>query len=171
MVGARTARGRTFVGEVLATQHPTLAGRLLVAWTDASGVRNEWWLPALRGSWVRTRDRVVITRPANWSEWIVTGVLDGLETPRPPERASAASLALHNDEVLTVTTAMGEPLIELFGGEAGPVVRLLRTDVDVQVAGALRVHAKSLELSADQGHLKLRASEDVIVEGENIELN
>ena len=83
----------------------------------------------------------------------------------------AAALALGPDEAVHVTTSDGAPLLELSHTEAGLVVRLLSDDVDVEVAGELRVRARRIDLKAEQGELKLEARDDVIVQGENINLN
>jgi hypothetical protein len=73
--------------------------------------------------------------------------------------------------VVTITAADGKPLIELAASDAGPVVRLLQPDIDVEVPGKLRVSAASIELVATRGEVKVEAADDVVVRGENVHLN
>jgi hypothetical protein len=51
------------------------------------------------------------------------------------------------------------------------VIRLLTADVSVDLPGDLRLSAKSVALVAREGELTLKAHDDVVVEGETINLN
>ena len=174
----RTVSSRTtgrvqegFVGECLDTRHPTLAGRVLIRWVDARGTVCERWLPTLHGLAVRQTDRVLAQQPSNWSEAVVTGVIDGYAQRPDVPRASVATIALKSDEAILVTTAEGAPLLELRGTDQGPVARLLSMDADIEAAGQLRLSAKSIEINATEGSVTLHASDDVTVKGESIRLN
>ena len=157
------------VGEVVADDHPTLVGRVRVRFPDGDGKR-EAWVPTLQGLAVRPRDRVLVMQPAGLPEPVVTGVLDGF-TRREPQTRVGAQLALKNDETLRVCDQAGNALIEIQATPTGPVVRLLSDDSDVELPGRLRLRAKSLELEALAGPIKIKASDDVVVEGEIINLN
>lgn len=162
---------QTFVGECVDARHPTLAGRVLVRWTDALGAARERWLPSLHGLAIRAADRVLVQQPANWPEPLVTGVIDGYaERPELP-RAAASTIALEGDEAIHVTTAGGAPLLELRGSDQGPIVRLLSDDVKIEAPGKLEISARSIALHAERGPVTINASEDVTVQGEAIRLN
>ncbi|WP_437682414.1 hypothetical protein [Sorangium sp. So ce131] len=162
--------GEVLVGECVDARHPSLAGRVLVRWDGASGPQ-ERWLPTLHGLAVRARDHVLITRPSNWPEPIVTGVVDGFALRPEVPPAEAARIALEPDEVVRITSAAGTPLVEVASSDAGPVVRLLTADVSLELPGDLRLRARSIDLTATQGEVKIKASDDVVVQGETINLN
>jgi len=162
---------KPMVGECLDTQHPTLQGRVLIRWHETTGANSEQWVPTLQGLPVRVADRVLLLRPANWPEPVVIGVVDGFT--RRPEMAKtpAAAIELKNDESLQVTSQDGVPLVEVSHGETGPVVRLLQSDVDVELPGKLRINAASIELEARKGAVDISATDDVLIKGETINLN
>ncbi|WP_437482581.1 hypothetical protein WME75_41135 [Sorangium sp. So ce1014] len=162
--------GEVIVGECVDARHPTLIGRLLVRWATPLGPQ-ERWLPSLHGLAVRAHDRVLVSQPSNWPEPIVTGVVDGFALRPEAPRAEAARLELHGDEALRVATADGKPLVDVFASETGPVIRLLTEGIDLELDGALRVSARSIDLVARQGEVRLGAADDVVVQGETIHLN
>lgn len=159
------------VGECVDAAHPTLVGRALVRWVTPDGREVQRWLSTLHGLPVRAGDRVLLTRPANWPDAIVTGVVDGFAKRPEVERAAAASLTLQRDEALRVVDARGAPLVEVRGGDAGPTVRLLTDDASVELAGGLTLSAERIELVARQGAVRIAAHDDVVVRGEHIKLN
>jgi hypothetical protein len=161
----------SLVGEIVDVKHPSLRGRVRVRWVDLEGQTFERWLPTLQGLPVRVADRVLMITAANWPEPVVTGVVDGFARRPERERASAATLELQRDEALRVQSASGEDLVEVFEDESGPVIRLLKEDVDLDLPGKLRVRAASIELEAKQGEARIQASDDVVVKGEIIHLN
>lgn len=167
---AHLAEVGPFVGECVDAAHPVLIGRVKVRWSHPGG-DSERWLPALHGMAIRAGDRLLVQRAANWPEAIVTGVIDGFARRPDIERTETSRLVLERDETLRVTTPEGEALLEVVRSEAGPVVRLLRPDVEVEVAGKLRLSAHSIELVAKQGEARIQASADVNVVGETINLN
>lgn len=156
------------VGEVEAERHPVLSGRVRVV---LAGTTTRWWAPVVRGVSARQGDRVLLTRPDNLPEPVVIGVLDGFSRRPAAVGHEAGKLALGAGEVVTITAADGKPLIELAASDAGPVVRLLQPDIDVEVPGKLRVSAASIELVATRGEVKVEAADDVVVRGENVHLN
>ncbi len=168
---ASSGRTELLVGEVVDARHPTLRGRVRVRWQDLEGQTFEKWLPTLQGLPVRVGDRVVLSRAINWPEAIVTGVVDGFAARPEAPRETKAAVELLRDEAVRVQSADGTPLLELFQGEQGPVVRLLSEDVDLELSGSLRVRAESIEIEATKGQARIKASDDVVVRGEVIHLN
>ena len=170
-VGAATEQRETcLLGVCIDAQHPTLSGRVRVRLT-VRGQEQELWVPTLQALPVRVGDHLMMLRPANALEWVVTGVIDGLaERPRPP-KSEAARVELQRDEALKVVSSEGEQLVEISQGEAGPVVRVLEPDVRVEFAGKLALAAQDIALEATKGEVKLEASADVVLRGETINLN
>lgn len=168
---APTGESGSLVGEIVDVRHPTLRGRVRVRWQDLEGQTFEKWLPTLHGIPVRAADRVLLIRAANWPEPVVTGVIDGFARRPEPDRDTAARLELQRDEAIRVQSASGEDLVEVFEDERGPVIRLLKEDVDLDLPGKLRVRATSIELEAKEGQARIKASDDVVVVGETIHLN
>ena len=163
--------GGIVIGECLDPRHPTLLGRVRVRWRDPDGTKQERWLPTLMGLPVRAADRVMLLRPDDGSEPIVTGVIDGYAKRPELERSTAGQLEIKRDEALRIVGTDGEPLIEVFQGESGPVVRLIHDDLELAVPGKLRIRAKDVKLQAEQGQVELEATDDVVVRGEVIRLN
>ena len=161
----------SLVGKVIDDRHPSLRGRVRVRWSDLEGQIFERWLPALQGLPVRVSDRVLLTQPSNWPEYVVTGVIDGFARRSEIDREEKASLELERDEVLRVKSKSGEDLLELFDTETGPVVRFVSPDVDLDLPGKLRIRAGSIELEAKRGQARITASDDVVVRGETVHLN
>lgn len=159
------------VGEVVDDQHPSLRGRVRVRWTDLEGQTFEKWLATLMGLPVRVADRVLLTQPANYPERVVTGVLDGFARRPEMEKEEAASLELKRDEAVRVRSQSGEALIEVYEDDAGPVIKLLHEDVNLEIPGKMRVRAHSIELEATRGQARIEASDDVVVRGEVVHLN
>jgi hypothetical protein len=161
-----SARPRTGLAEVIDDRHPSLLGRVRVRWPEG-----EAWVPTLRGLAVRTGDRVVVQALGASEEAVVMGVLDGYEDRPAPARRAAAVLDLRPDEALVVHGHRGRPLLEIREGATGPVVRLLRRDVGIEVDGELRFDAASIRLCAREGDVDVDARKDVNVRGEIIHLN
>lgn len=157
------------VAECLDARHPSLPGRVLVRW--AEGAAGQRWVCALQGTVVRAGDRVLLWQPADWDEPVVVGVLDGLHAPAEAPRVTAATLSLERDEKIQVLTARGDPLVEILAGRDGPVLRLLRDNVDLELPGSLRVSARAIELRARQGEIAVCASDDLVLQGEFVRMN
>lgn len=167
---ARPTRGEApQVAECLDARHPALPGRVLVRW--AEGAAGQRWVCTLQSTVVRAGDRVLLWQPANWDEPVVVGVLDGLHAPAGAPHVTAATLSLERDEKIQVLTARGDPLVEIAQGRDGPVLRLLRDDVDLELPGSLRVSARAIELRARQGEIAVCASDDLVLQGEFVRMN
>lgn len=165
---AVSAATTCLLGEVVDDRHPTLRGRVRV---QLAGSERALWVPTLLNLPVRTHDRVLLIRPANGDEWIVTGVLDGFARRPEPPKASVARVELRPDEAVQVVASEGQPLLELSRGLTGPVVRVLDPDVAVELTGKLAVKAAAIQLEATGGPVTLKASDDVVVQGEVVRLN
>jgi len=163
--------GESLIGECLDDRHPSINGRVLVAWLDADNNQLEKWLPTLQGLAVRKMDRVLVQQPANWPEAVVFGVLDGCADR--PEAASHAShsLALKTDEAIRVDSQNGQPLLEIFQQDEQAVVRLLSEDLNLDLNGKLKINADSIDLNAKRGNVAITSEGDVVVKGEVVELN
>ena len=162
---------RCLIAECTEEQHPTLTGRVRVRWLDESGEERSLWVPTLSHLSVRKSDRVLIVVPDNWQEPLVTGVVDGF-IPRPAkESVTAGTIALKRDEAIRVQDATGQQILEVVSSESGPIVRLLHQDVNLELPGALRLKAGSVEVTAHSGPVTIQASHDVNVKGELIRLN
>lgn len=129
------------------------------------------WLATLSRLSVRLGDRVLVTRPANWPEPVVVGVLDGIRARGAVPRTTSAVLALRPDECIEICDHRGAALLRVRAGASGPVLSLARADIDLEVAGRLRIRAESLALATTRGNVSIDAADDVIVRGEIIHLN
>jgi hypothetical protein len=159
------------VGECLEPEHPTLTGRAKISWEGERGGRDERWLAMVQGLVLRRGDRVLIQRPANFDDPLVTGVVDGLRQRERYEAPDSPSLRLKGDQSLTITGESGAPLFSVYEGSSGPVIRLLTKDLEIEVEGRLRMNAEEIELVARRGSVGLKASDDVILQGEMVKLN
>lgn len=168
---ARTVGGGLLLAHVVDERHPTLLGRVEIRYEDDDGHTQQTWVPTLQGLPVRFGDAVLVATPSNGIEPVVIGVVDGFSRRPEPSRRTGFGVELRSDEVVEIRDSRGRPLVLIHEGEQGPVVTLARPNVDLEVAGALRIRAESLELAATRGALRLNASDDVIVRGEIIELN
>lgn len=161
----------SLVGECLDTSHPTLTGRVLVLWNDANGKEQKQWLPTLLNLPVRKKDRLLLTKPGNWNEMIVTGVIDGFAKRPEIDRKTSGKILLEQDEAIRVTSRNGQELLELLQTDAGPVIRVLCQDTAVELPGKLKLTADSIELEAGAGSINIKATDDVCINGEMIHLN
>lgn len=159
------------MGECIDAVHPTLRGRILVRWSISGGGSMERWLPTLYRLPVREGDRVLLARVGNLDEAVVLGVMDGFSRRPEPALREVATLELASDECVTIRSTDGSELVQVRQGEQGPVVRLLQSDVDLELPGSLRLKAEDIRLEARQGRVELSATDDVIVRGEIIRLN
>ena len=158
------------VGECVCQEHPTLSGRARIRWTEENQTRQAW-LPQLHGLTLREGDRVLLQQPRNWPEPLIVGVVDGLAVRRKAEKVPGPTVPLRRDESLRVRTDDGQEIAELLLDESGPVIRLLSRDVGLELPGELRIRAASIKLEAEQGNVEVKASDDVVVQGEEISLN
>jgi hypothetical protein len=159
------------VGECADAKHPSIAGRIRVLLKDTDGRSEELWIPCLHRLAVRKGDRVLVEHPANWPEPIVVGVIDGFAMRPTTPLLPGPTVTLKSDESVRIETNDGHDLIEVYQGENGPVVRLLKEDVSLEVEGRFSINAHSVDLGARKGHVRITAQDDVEVEGRKIKLN
>src|SRR5688572_24654457 len=109
-------RGGTAVGEVLDTHHPHLPGRVLVRWLDLDGCSVERWLQRERHLSLLKGDRVLVTLPVGWPQWVVTGAL-GREAREPEsDTDNVRVMRLGPGERLRVISHEGQALLTLSEG-------------------------------------------------------
>lgn len=164
-------RPGSVVGECVDAKHPSIVGRVRVRIDDAEGHTEEVWMPCLHRLAVRVGDRVLVEHPANWPEPIVVGVVDGFATRPVAPLLPGPTVTLNTDESVRIEGNDGQELIEVFQGAHGPVVRLLKDDVDLEVKGRFSINAKRIDLGAETGKVRITAHDDVEVEGRRIKLN
>jgi len=75
------------VGQVRDTHHPHRPGRVLVAFLDETATPREEWLHCERNLRLTRGDRVLVTLPLGWTEWLVTGALSSPVRPVPEDDA------------------------------------------------------------------------------------
>ncbi len=184
--GLRPTRG-AMLGLCVDDAHPVLQGRARVRWggrtlekggapgEDAEAPleddQEEAWLPVLRGVTVRRRDRLLVLRPAGWDEPIVVGVVDGFRRREEVPVEGGPTLELKRDEALTVRDAEGQPILRVRDRGEGPEIQLLSEASRVRLPGRLDLSASEIRLEARDGEVRIRANDDVVVEGEVIRLN
>jgi hypothetical protein len=161
----------TWLARCTDAEHPTLDGRVRVTFDGAGEEPLELWVPKLAGLAIREGDRVLVTQPANGSEPVAVGVLDGFAQRPKREWRDKAVLALEPDEQIVVESRSGDALLALRDTEEGPVVALLGPDVAVEIDGELKLTAKAISLAARQGEARVEATSDVVIRGETIQLN
>lgn len=163
----------TLIGEVTDTHHPDAIGRIRVQWTMQDGSACERWLECLDGVKPRIGDRVLLQSPANWPEYLVSGLLKRAGHGNPVEATvePALVLALEPDKCVQVSDASGCPLLQVRASPDGPVVTLLNRDVNIEVAGKLRLAAQTLELEGGRGGVDIRTDADTVVRSRYIRLN
>ncbi len=164
-------KASVLVGEVVDTHHPHLPGRVLVRWLDDAARIVERWLPRERHLSLRKADRVLITLPSGWSEWIVTGALARERGPLAAEAEAAQSLRLSPGETLRVLSHEGELLLTLKQGDDGPVIELGKGNVELAAARTLRLRGDTIELASGAGGIDLRTDGDTVVRARTIRLN
>jgi hypothetical protein len=164
------ARGCT-VGEVLDTHHPHLPGRVFVRWLDDARRAQEHWLQAERHLRLRKGDRVILTMPSGWRQWVVTGALGRNVEPAQDEEPTLPELRLEPGQGLRILGHDGAPLLTVRQGVDGPELQLGTGNVELKAARTLRLTADTIELHAEHGGVDLRTEGDAVVRARTIRLN
>ncbi|MBI3897463.1 MAG: hypothetical protein HY308_04095 [Gammaproteobacteria bacterium] len=170
---AAATTSQPLLGEVLDTHHPDFRNHVFVRWTDDAGHTTERWLKYVRGATPDKGDRVLLTQPGNWPEKLVTAIVDCAAPKEPIRENTEAShlLQLEQDKCLRVVDANDRPVVEIYSGSSGPVVRLVNDGVDIEVPGKLRLKAETLEFVGGQGGVDIRTEADTIVRSRFVRLN
>lgn len=163
----------TLIGEVTDTHHPDAMGRIRVKWSMQDGNTCERWLECVDGMKPVIGDRVLLQAPANWPEYLICGLLRraGFGEPVKPVVEPAVALALEPDKCVQVSDASGHPLLQVHASPDGPVVTLLNQNVNIEVAGKLRLSAQTLELEGGRGGVDIRTEADTVVRSRYVRLN
>ena len=116
--------------------------------------------------------------PASTAE-VTYAAMSNIDT-RPPQpktklrRAETsvpmATLVLQPQQSVRILDHTGRALLDILWNETGPVLQLAG-DADLDVSGALRISAQSIDMLAHDGAMRLMAKDDVIVRGEKVRLN
>lgn len=72
---SRSSNRGPLLGEILEERSLDFPGRVLVRWLDELDQPHERWLVYLRGLRLTVGDKVLLSKPDNWSGWVVTGAL------------------------------------------------------------------------------------------------
>jgi hypothetical protein len=169
------------VGEVVDTHHPHLPGRVLVRWwPSADGERSEW-LHHERHLTLARGDRVLVTLPLGWSEWLVTGALARTPAPAPESTDAAATatiptegtprLQLEPGQALLVVGHDGQPLLQVRQAPDGLRLELVRDQLEIKAQRRLRLSADSIEIAAGPGGVDVRTEGDAVTRARAIRLN
>jgi hypothetical protein len=70
----------SLLGEIVENASVESQNRALVRWRSADGLQCERWLMFVQGLNFQKMDHVLLQRPTNGPDWIVTGVVAGLRT-------------------------------------------------------------------------------------------
>ena len=159
------------VGEVLDTHHRHLPGRVFVRWITAERKPTEHWVQAERHLRLRKGDRVIMTLPTGWKQWVVTGALGRELEPPPEEAGDVPELRLAPGQAVRIASHDGTPLLTVRQGVDGPEVQLGSDNVELKAKRTLRLTADTIELHAKHGGVDLRTDGDAIVRARTIRLN
>jgi hypothetical protein len=168
------------VGEIVDTHHPHLPSRVLVHWWPSGDKEESAWLHHERHLALRKGDRVLVTLPLGWSEWVVTGALtrgaapaseEGAVSPPPALDAEARELRLEPGQSVMVIGSDGAPLLRVHQGPQGPIIELERDQVELKARRRLRLSADTVEIAAGQGGIDVRSDGDAVVRAHAIRLN
>ena len=159
------------VGEVLDTHNPHLPGRVFVRWLNAEQKKRELWVQAERHLRLRKGDRVIMTMPTGWKQWVVTGALGRAFEPaaEPPE--DIPELRLEPGQAVRIVGHDGSALLTVRQGADGPELQLGTGNVELKVARTLRLSADTIELHAKHGGVDLRTDGDAVLRARTIRLN
>jgi len=168
-----TPNAGCLVGEVLDTHNPHLPGRVFVRWLSSELKPVELWVKAERHLRLRKGDRVILTLPTGWKQWIVTGAL-GPDLPATTTDVTSddvPELQLKPGQSVRIVNHDGSPLVTVRQGVDGPEVQLGTGNVELKAARTLRFSADTIELHAEQGGVDLRTKGDAIIRARTIRLN
>jgi hypothetical protein len=178
--GSPISSSPVVVGEIVDTHHPHLPGRVLARWwPGADGERSEW-LHHERHLTLARGDRVLVTLPVGWSEWVVTGALGRPQSPAPestdaPAAASPTEatprLQLEPGQALLIVGHDGQPLLQVRQAPEGLRLELVRDQLEIKAQRRLRLSADSIEIAAGPGGVDVRTDGDAVTRARAIRLN
>lgn len=100
LIEADAARdASSLAGDVVEAPSHEARARVLVRWRTPNGQLREERLAIVKGLEVEKGDVVLLSRPANWPEWVVTHVIEGAREP-DTERGRRQLVMEAQDEVV-----------------------------------------------------------------------
>ena len=81
----------SLVGDVLDSAPLNFPGRALIRWRTLEGMLQERSLSVVKGLSLERGDLVLLHRPDNWPEWLVTHVVEGRGEPSLPKDSTAGA--------------------------------------------------------------------------------
>lgn len=170
------------LGEIVDTHHPHLPARVRVQWHDPRGDKHDLWLEyaVLGNCEFQAGDRVLLTRPFNWPEWVVVSVFSGQAGAGPmelrnselkPEKRQPQVLRLEKGQSLRVEGAEHEALFDVSVNHRGEMVLKTQGDLRWHTDGEFSVQAEKIVLRSAEGGTDSRSDGDVVVRGKRILLN
>jgi hypothetical protein len=177
--GSTIAGSPVAVGEIVDTHHPHLPGRVLVRWWPSTDGERSEWLHHERHLTLARGERVLVTLPLGWSEWLVTGALGRMSTAEPAstEAAPASSgeaaprLQLEPGQALVIVGHDGSPLLQLRQAGDGLRLELSRAEIEIKAQRRLRLSADSIEIAAGPGGVDVRTDGEAVTRARAIRLN
>lgn len=168
----------SIVGEVVDTHHPHRPGRVCVRWRDVDALVQEHWLAYAAHVRPEIGRYVVLARPSNWGEWIVTAMLSltsranhAESTPdSSPHLCDSRSVKLDENETIRVENAQGKFMFELRHTGEQPVLSLGR-DLTISLDGTLRFSADRIEMRSGAQGTDLRSEGSTVLRAPQIRIN
>lgn len=139
---------RTLVGEVVEAL-PT--GRVLVRWEDGRGEPTERELPIVRGLELQEGDRVLLEKPENWPDYLVTNAIEQSFEPSGEIETEMSDLAIRVDGKRVEIEAADEIVLKC--GEASITLRrngrvvIRGTYVETRSKGTNRIKGGSVQIN------------------------
>ncbi len=78
VLAERPAAETLLVGQVLENCSPTNPAQALIRWRTSDGQLHERTLTVVKGVSLSAGDLVLLQRPSNWPEWMITQVVESL---------------------------------------------------------------------------------------------
>ena len=139
---------RPLVGEVVEAR-PT--GRALVCWDDRQGNRTERELSVVRGLDLKEGDRVLLDKPHNWPEYLVTNAIERTAEPVDEIEGKMEELDVKVDGKRVEIEAADEIVLKC--GEASITLRrngrlvIRGTYVETRSKGTNRIKGGSVQIN------------------------
>lgn len=162
--------GGLLTGRVEDTHNPDLPGRVFVRWIGAGRVEQRAWLLYVQGVTPRRGDHVLLSRPDNDPQWLVTAVVGGEPAVRPVAEASR-TLRLDPGQRVRIEAHDGTPLLEIGGSANEIVLRALIDDLAVEAAGRLRLAGRGVQIEAGAEGVDIRTDGEAVVRGRHVRIN
>lgn len=143
----------SLVGEALDSSSSDFSGRVLVRWRALDGTLITRWLSLVRGLALAKGDLVLLQRPGNWPEWLVTHAINNKRGPSVPHALSGRTTNDQNLEVMVDDKRIeieGQDEVVLRCGKASITLRrngrvvIRGTYVESRASGTNRIKGSSV---------------------------